>query len=151
MRTHPWKIAALMSLTLGFAALASPAAAGDDVYTVGELAVRLAHDLRLQMQGDGADVASAALTAAGVTVSGDLARPLREKELTEILNQLGLHLTTSRPERAVEEAKLDRLLELLLAAPGTEGEGGDSTSDQGYNPPGGGFGRSKSVASPHDD
>ena len=150
MRIHPWKLAALMSLTLAFAALPSVAANGDDVYTVGDLAVRLAHDLRLKMQGDGADVASAALTAAGVTISGDLGRPLREKDLTEILNQIGLHLTTSRPERPVEEARLNRLLELLLATPRTEGEGGDSSSDRGTDPPGGGFGRSKSQASPSD-
>jgi hypothetical protein len=147
MCRHSWKIAALIGLALG---IASPAAAGDGVYTVGDLAVRLAYDLRLETQGEGADIASAALVSKGVTIAGDLGRPLREKELTEILNQLGLRLTTSRPDRPVEAAKVDRLLGMLLAPPGTEGEGGDSTSGQGENPPGGGYGRSKSVASPKD-
>jgi len=144
MCRNSWKIAALLGLTLGTAASGALVAAGDGAYTVGDLAVRLAHDLRLETQGEGPEAASAALVSAGVTIAGDLGRPLREKELTEILNQLGLHLTTSKPDRAVDEVRVNRLLELMLPPEG------ESASDQGNDPPGGGFGRSKSQASPKD-
>jgi len=151
MFRHQGRFAAIVGLALGMAASGALTAADrtPTVFTVGDLAVRLAQDLRVDLQGEGASAASAALVSAGVTISGDLNRPLREKDVTEILNQLGLHLTTSKPERAVDEVRLGRLLDLILEVPATEGGGGDSSSDRGNNPPGGGFGRSKSQASPH--
>jgi len=151
MRNHHGRLVAVLGLSLGLAATGGLAAADDsaDVYTVGELAVRLAQDLRVDLPTESAEAATAALASAGVTISGDLTRQLREKDLTEILNQLGLHLTTSKPERPVDEVRLSRLLDLVIAAPATEGAAGESTSDRGNNPPGGGFGRSKSQASPH--
>jgi len=142
---------AIAGLAFGIAASGTfMAGAGNAaVYTVGDLAVRLAHDLRVKTPGEGAEIASAALGSAGVTISGDLTRELREKDVVEIVNQLGLHLTTSSPARAVDETRLDRLLALVFVAPAFEGRGGESASDRGNNPPGGGFGRSKSQASPH--
>jgi hypothetical protein len=152
MSTHHRRFAALLSVALGIAACGVLQAAdvGAAAYTVGDLAIRLAHDLRVEVSAEGADVASAALVSAGITISGDLTRPLREKDLIDVLNQLGLHLSTSKPDRTVDEVRLGRLLDLVLATPATEGENGVSSSDRGNNPPGGGFGRSKSHASPHD-
>lgn len=152
MNSHHGRFAAVLGLALGLVASGTFVAADDGaaVFTIGDLAVRLAQDLRVDLPAEGAEAATAALASAGVTISGDLTRQLREKDLTEILNQLGLHLTTSKPDRPVDEARLGRLLDLLIEAPATEGAGGVSTSDRGNNPPGGGFGRSKSQASPHD-
>jgi len=142
---------AVVGLAVAFGASGTLMAGPDSsaVYTVGELALRLATELRLDVPGEGAEVASAVLASAGVTISGDLTRELRERDVAEILNQLGLQLTTSNPDRAVGDAKVELLLGLVVVAPGTEGSGGASASDRGNNPPGGGFGRSKGQASPH--
>lgn len=140
---------ALVVLMLAGSAAVIAAPAEEAPATVGDLAVRLAGEMQLKPEGPDAEAARAALAAAGVQVTGDLARTLREKDVTEVLNQLGLRLTTSQPDRTVDRTKIGRLLDLVFQAPATEGAGGDSTSDRGNNPPGGGFGRSKSQASPH--
>jgi len=147
------RLAAVVGLVVGITASGALLAQGDTAsdYTVGDLAVRMAHDLGIAAPEVKPVDASAALAARGITITGDLTRPLLEKDVTEILNQLGLNLTTSRPERRVDEVKVGRLLDLVLGAVGAEGAGGVSTSDRGNSPPGGGFGRSKSQASPHHD
>ena len=117
-------------------------------YTVGDLALRLAVELGLEMETPVPEQARQALAAEGIEVAGELGRLLVEDDVVGILNQMNLHLSTSKPDRPVDEAKVELLLG-LLGGPGTEIKGGISASDRGLNPPGGGFGRSKSKASPN--
>jgi hypothetical protein len=128
---------------------ATPSQNDAALLTVGDLAVRLAGEMALKPSGPDAEAARQALAGAGVQVGGDLQRTLREKDVADILNQLGLHLTTSKPDRPVDGTKVDRLFDLVFQGTGTENKGGVSASDRGNDPPGGGFGRSKSHASPH--
>ena len=120
----------------------------DPSFTVGDFAVRLAQRLGAE-EVSSAEEAREALREAGVEVEGTLLRPVQEEDLTEILNQLGYHLTTSQPGRTVDADRADRLLDLFVGIEGRGGEPGVSTSDRGNSPPGGGHGRSRAHASPN--
>lgn len=140
----------ILGFALGLMLCTGLAVAADSPFTVGDFAVKMAKamDLAAPEEGFNADSALTALRDAGVELKGDLGGELKEAELVQVLEQLGLDVTTSNPDRVVSSDRADSILSAFDSAFGTEGT---STSDKGNNPPGNGFGRGgKKRASPSD-
>ena len=91
----------------------------DSEYSVGEFAVSLANSLDLKAPPAGFDAASAALALreAGVEIGGDLKGELREADMVDALNQLGLNVMTSTPGDAVSQTKANQILKAYSLSP----------------------------------
>ena len=83
--------------------------------TVGDLALGLAAEIGLG-EAESPEAAVASLAAAGIQVEGELTDRLREKALISALNQIGLHLVTSRSQRPVDAKQLHDVLRLMVVA-----------------------------------
>ena len=89
----------------------SAAIAGSQL-TVGDFALKMALAMKLTAPEGGfnAESATAALRDAGVVLKGDFDSELNEGGLVQALNQVGLKLTTSSPDRIVSEPRADKIL-----------------------------------------
>ena len=105
----------ILGLALGSVlcmAVVGAAVAADANYTVGDFAVNLAKMVTHRADFT-PEAAAAYLEELGVELEGDLSSPVSEAEFVEALNQLGLNLTTSNPQREVAEPHADQVFQLF--------------------------------------
>ena len=95
-----------------FAILVAGAAVAAPPYTVGDLTVRLAG--LLDLESDTAEDARLALAVEGIEIRTGLSSVLLEGDAIDLLNQLGLQLTTRTPGEPIGSATVDAIFASLL-------------------------------------
>jgi len=88
------------------------ASSDEPEFTVGEFAVSLANMIT-NKSDFAAQEAAAYLHEVGVELSGDLDSEVTEQDLAEVLNQMGLRVGTSSPERIVTDETADHLFQMF--------------------------------------
>jgi hypothetical protein len=96
----------LLPLSLAVASSAEPE------YTVGEFAVDLAKMITNKADFSAAEAAGY-LEQVGVELPGTLDSTVSEEELVDVLNQVGVHVSTSNPERTVAADTAGRLFQMF--------------------------------------